>query len=428
MVFSAVFVALVFVLFVVVVALVIAILLVRDIQRKETIFHNYKIHLNQIVVVLAEWGEVLDVLPQYATDPFFSQIIEKKSLEGILPPADDERLKGYIKGLDAYPDIPFIFSYAGESGFLWYELRAHVRTDKNERVRVLVIQNVTSEAVSRLKLDSLQERVDLLLQNTGDFLWSFDADERRFSLLTPIIDEEGRVVPRSMGVQDIHTLFPGEDCALFERRINARIVDYRASGHDVNEQAFVRLRMIGDGGKMVWYSFRCKLSTTENSKLVFRGVARRMDLLLDNSMDDEEWGQDYSFASVMAMPDVRIFCVDREYKVIFGNMLFALTFGHNSPKRIVGKRLPEVVRPKYFSFMQGIISDVFETGKARSWKGPFERDGRLLWFNATPIKSRDGSTQRVMGVYIPIDIEDFNSLGRGLKISAKSPVENEDLI
>lgn len=415
----AVFVALIFVLFVVVVALVIAILLVRDIQRKETIFHNYKIHLNQIVVVLAEWGEVLDILPQYATDPFFEQIIERKSLEGILPPADDERLKSYVKGLEAYPDIPFIFSYAGEGGTNWYELRSHLRTDKNERVRVLVVQNITSEVASRLKQDALQERVDLLLQNTGDFLWTFDADERRFSLLTPIIDDEGRVVPRSMGVQDIHTLFPAEDCALFERRLNARIVDYRASGHDVNEQAYVRLRLIADGGKTVWYSFRCKLTTEENSKLVFRGVARRMDFLLDNSMEDGEWGQDFSFASIMAMPDVRLFCVDREYKVIFGNLIFALTFGHNSPKKIVGKRLAEVVRPKYFSFMQGIISDVFETGKARSWRGPFEKEGRLLWFNATPVKSLDGSTQRVMGMYILIDVDDFNlpdgDLGSGIE-------------
>ena len=68
----------------------------------------------------------------------------------------------------------------------------------------------------------------------------------------------------------------------------------------------------------------------------------------------------------------------------------------------------EVVRPRYFSLFHGVLSEVFEKGIPKAWKGPFGVGKRLLWFNAVPLKREDGFTYRVLGVYLQLDENDFN--------------------
>lgn len=409
------FAAIAFFSFLVVVALCITILLMRDSQEKQTIFSSFANHLNEFLVVLNKDGILLDVSPRTMSDPLFERILQKKTLEGVLSSAELSRYKDYIKGLESYPDIPFIFSYAGESGSQWYELRATIRRNHSERLMVLLIKNVTMDVDSRSQRDRLQENMDMLLQNTGDFLWSMDVDSRQFVLLTPITDDEGRVVPRSLGVQDLRQLMPEEDFALFEKRINARIVAFRASNRNVDVQSNLKLRLIGMNGEHVWYNFRCRIYPEENSKIVVNGSARRMDLMLESQIIDGNENLNAMFSSALAFPDVRVFCVDREYKVVGCNSSFALNFGHPSPKNLLNQRLLEVVRPKYYTFMQSVLAEVFERGKAKSWRGFFERDNRLLWFNAVPLKNLDGYTYRVVGVYIPLNKEDFTDVKKESK-------------
>jgi PAS domain-containing protein len=235
-----------------------------------------------------------------------------------------------------------------------------------------------------------------------------DIDTRKFTFLSPLMDDEGRAIPRSLGVQDIRSMMPEEDYAFFDKHLNSRIVEFRATGQNTSESRGVKLRLNGENGRLDWYAFCGRLYTEENAKIVFRGSARRLDLQLENPIVDDGDVNESVQASALAFPDIRVFWIDRDYRVCGCNQAFSLAFGKSVPKEIEGKRLLEVVRPKYFSFFHGVISEVFEKGLSKSWKGAFGVGKRLLWFNAVPIKRGDGYTHRVMGVYMQLDENDFN--------------------
>jgi PAS domain-containing protein len=203
-------------------------------------------------------------------------------------------------------------------------------------------------------------------------------------------------------------MMPEEDYAYFDKHLNARVVEFRATGQNTKENRGVKLRLNGENGRLDWYAFCGRLYTEENAKIVFRGSARRLDLQLENPIVDEGDVNESVQSSALAFPDIRVFWIDRDYKVCGCNQAFSLAFGKPVPKEIEGKRLLEVVRPKYFSFFHGVISEVFEKGLSKSWKGGFGAGKRLLWFNAVPIKRADGYTHRVLGVYMQLDENDFN--------------------
>lgn len=398
---------LLFVCFILVVALAISHMLLRELREKQKAYSSFAGHVDQFMLFMSEDYCLLDVFPRFLQDPFYEEICQKKKFSEVLSTEEYLRFLEYLKGAAAYPNIPFVFSFRGEVGVLWYELRAGQKKIAGKTLWELLLKNVTLDVDSRTQRDQLQDKVNMLMQNAGDFLWSFDVDSRQLTLLTPITDDEGRVIPRSAGPLDIHSLLRDEEYAMFEKRINARIVAFRASNQDVYENATLRMRLIGPDDQLVWYSFRCKICLEENSKLVIKGSARRMDLLTDNPIFDGDEDVNAALASLLSFPDIRLFCVDRENKIVNCNQAFALDFKFTSPKVVNGKRLLEVVRTKYYSFIQGNLSEVFEGGKPKSWKGPFNKEHRLLWFNAIPLIGKDGFVHRVMGVYIQMDEDEF---------------------
>lgn len=396
-----------FVGFVLIVALAITHMLMRGLKEKQNAYVSFAGHVNEFLLFMNRDGFLQDATPKFIRDPLYEQICQKKSFEEILTAEEYVRLNEYLKGAESYPDIPFIFSFKGESDVRWYEMRAVLRKTFGNTYWELLIKNVTLDVDSRNQRDRLQDNVDMLLQNTGDFLWSFDVDTRQMTLLTPITDEDGRVIPRSVGVQDVHSLFLDEEYSMFERRINARIMEFRSTNQNSEENASIRLRVIGPDKKLIWYSFRCKVYLEENSKLAIKGSARRMDLLFDNPIYDEVVNLDAAIGTMLSFPDIRLFCVDRENRIVSCNQSFALDFKFANPEKTFGKRLLEVVRPKYYAFIQGTLSEVFESGRAKSWKGPFNKENRLLWFNAIPLTRADGFVYRVLGVYIQMDESEF---------------------
>lgn len=398
-----------FCLLVAVVGFIIAVLLLRDMKEKQKVFANFSNYLEEFVVVLSRDGVLLDISPRYVSDPLFELLCQKRSFDEILSTEENARLKEYVASLSTYPDIPFIFAFNGELGLRWYELRAVVPQKSGEDKLFFLLKNVTLDAESRTQRDKLQENVDMLLQNTGDFLWSLDVDTREFSMLTPLMDDEGRVVPRSLGVQNLRSMMRKEDFNLFEKRINERIVNFRALGHDTGEGRSLKLRLVDSEGGFTWYSFSCRMSVEENSKVVFRGAARRMDMVLESPVFSSGDSKNEMLSTVLAFPDIRVFWIDRDYRVVGCNRAFALGFRMADPREAVNRRLQNVVQAKYFSFMQGVLSKVFESGRAMSWKGPFGTDQSVLVFNAVPLKNDEGFVHRVLGVYMLLDLKDFKS-------------------
>ena len=396
-----------FVCFLVITAFVISVLLIRDLLNKQKIYSNFAGYLSDFLVIISKEGRLIDASPTYISDPLYDQILRQKSFKRVFSAAEFKRFSEYVRGLDAYPDIPFVFSQDMGDGLNWYEIRARQKQGGDVHM-VLLLKNVTLDVESRTQRDELKEKVDMLLQSTGDFLWSMDVDSRTFTFLTPLVDDEGRAIPRSQGVQDIRAMMPEEDYAFFDKQLNARIVEFRAKGQDSGENRGVRLRLMGEDGKLDWYAFCGRLYTEENAKIVFRGSARKLDLQLEKLITEDPSVSESTQVAALAFPDIRLFWIDREYKICGCNQAFSLAFGSPIPKEIEGKRLLEVVRPRYFSLFHGVLSEVFEKGLSKSWKGPFGAGRRLLWFNAVPLKRDDGYTYRVLGVYLQLDENDFN--------------------
>jgi PAS domain-containing protein len=402
-------IALSFVCFLVTTAFVISVLLIRDLLHKQKIYSNFSGFLSDFLVIISKEGRLIDASPSYISDPLYNLIMRKKSFKKVFSAPEYKRFSEYIRGLDAYPDIPFVFSQDAGDGLNWYEIRARQKQEGDVHM-VLLLKNVTLDVESRTQRDELKEKVDMLLQSTGDFLWSMDVDSRKFTFLTPLVDDEGRAIPRTQGVQDIRAMMPEEDYAFFDKHLNARIVEFRAKGQDFSETRGVRLRLEGENGKLDWYAFCGRLYTEENAKIVFRGSARRLDLQLETPVVEASAMSESTQVSALAFPDIRLFWIDRDYKICGCNQAFSLAFGSPIPEDIKGKRLLEVVRPRYFSLFHGVLSEVFEKGLSKSWKGPFGVGKRLLWFNAVPLKRPDGYTYRVLGVYLQLDENDFSSV------------------
>ncbi|MCF0221010.1 MAG: hypothetical protein HUK19_01815 [Fibrobacter sp.] len=396
--------------FAIIIALAISHVLIRGFTDKLNAYKNFSGSVNEFILFVSKEGLLQDALPRSVDDPFYERLCEKGSFDEILSEEDFTRMKEYIKGAEAYPDIPFIFSFKGENGTRWYEMKAFMKKSLSHSHWEFLVKNVTMDVDLRKQVDRAKSNLDLLLQNTGDFLWSFDVDTRQITLLTPITDEDGRVIPRSVGVQDIHALLLDEEYSMFERRINARIMAFRASNFkDMDENSSIKLRLVGSDGNLVWYCFRYRVYLEENARILIKGSARRMDLLFDNPIYDDCVNLDAAIGTMLSFPDIRIFCVDRDYRIVSCNQAFALDFKYMSPEKSFGKRLLEVVKPKYYSFIQGTLSEVFESGKAKSWKGPFNKENRLLWFNAIPLTKTEGFVYRAMGVYIQMDAADFKN-------------------
>jgi len=400
-------IALSFVCFFMITAFVISVLLIRDLLNKQKIYSNFAGYLSDFLVIVSKEGRLIDASPTYISDPLYDLILRQRSFKKVFSAAEFKRFSEYVRGLDAYPDIPFVFSQDMGEGLNWYEIRARQKQGGDVHM-VLLLKNVTLDVESRTQRDELKEKVDMLLQSTGDFLWSMDVDSRKFTFLTPLVDDEGRAIPRTQGVQDIRAMMPEDDYAFFDKHLNARIVEFRAKGQNSSENRGVRLRLMGENGKLDWYAFCGRLYTEENAKIVFRGSARKLDLQLENPVTGESVVSESTQVSALAFPDIRLFWIDRDYKICGCNQAFSLAFGSPIPKDIEGKRLLEVVRPRYFSLFHGVLSEVFEKGLSKSWKGPFGVGKRLLWFNAVPLKRDDGYTYRVLGVYLQLDENDFN--------------------
>lgn len=396
-----------FVFFLFFVALFISILLIRDAREKQKAYSNFSDYLGEFQVVLSKNGTLLDAAPKYVSDPLFESICQEKNFKNILSEQEYARLQGYVKGLASYPDIPFIFRFETDQGTRWYELRAYIQKKSDDDNAVFLIKNVTLDVESRNQRDELELEKNMLLQNTGDFLWSIEVDSRRFTLLTPMLDDEGRVVPRSVGVQDLHALLSEKDYAIFEKRLNERIVEFRASGHDSEGTRGIRLRMYKADGTPCWYTFVGRLIVEEGEKMVFRGVARRMELLHENPVFEDGSDSSSLLSAAFALPDVRVVWMDRDYKVEGCNQAFSSAFNHETPDEVKGLRLYEVVGPRYYSFFERHLSEVFVRGKPYSWKGPFGVSDSMLWINAVPLSNLDGETNKILMVYMFLNAKSF---------------------
>lgn len=383
--------------------------------QKQKLYDKFQGSVNEFIVVLSRRREFLYGLPMYTSDPLFARLSSGETFQDLLQPKDWSRMKLYFDEVEKHQNMLFVFSVkidptnvnSDQSRVQWYEMKTVLDYVSVQEYRyICFIKNFTRENENRKERERIQVRLDNLLQNTGDFLWNFEVDERKFRLLTPLMDEEHRVIPQSTGYVDIRKMMPESDYNLLNSVVNARVKDFHTYGSRGDPFETIKLRLYGVDKAMVWYCFRCRLMNDEDNRLVLQGSARRMDMVLDNPVSDDD-DKEAMLSAALSFPDVRVLWVDTNFTIQGCNQAFATDFQIVNPKDIYGKNLDTVFTSRILPHVSKIFSDVFDTGRSVAWKGGFMKENSLLMFNAVPLKSKDNVLHSVLGVYMMLDKSDF---------------------
>ena len=389
-----------------IVVCVVCILLIREVRKRQKLYRRFPGLSSEGLVVLSQKLDFLYCQPLFADDPLFDKLIQGSSFQEILDSKDWARMRQFFEETEKHRDMSFLFSMKlDEKEILWYELHCftqHVSVAESQYV--CFIKNITKEQQGRRERKYLQDNLDLLLKTTGDLLWSMDIEKRQIKFLTPVLDEDLQYIPQFAGGVERSSIMPEEDCALLDDLANRYIRMYK-SDKSIVEKAFppVKVRLYGKDKSLLWYNVRGLLDYDESGNLVFQGVARRLDVMMDNFIFDSSQNQNALFSAALSLPNLRVFWVDREYRILGANQGFANDFGIIDLETIQGKPLNKVVNSKSQLFFNKVLSEVFGTGRRVSWTSEGDKLDKPIVFNVVPLKVEAGIVLQAMCVYSRMD-------------------------
>ena len=407
--------------------LIVTILLLLDYWKRQKLYTLFAGNLGEFIVVLSDKFEFISSLPQFMSDPLFDNLSKDRLFRDILPPKDWARLKLYFDDIDKHPEMPFMFSYKRDDGTtLWFEMRCqHQRLSMDESRYICLIKNISNTVENQHRLDEAETKLKSLLRNTGDFLWKFDFESRQLFLLTPMMDDDYRDVPRSGGVVDIESLMPEDDFKLLERVMNECMMKaggdaaYDDKGHLLDEQSqlnrlanenarfgTLKIRCWNSEKNLVWYDFRGHLAPDDEDRIVMMGSARRVETSPEIPFLMKSGVEESLINSLFNFPNIGIFWVDRNFTILGCNNAFATDSGFAKTDEVVNQSLKDVISVKYLPYYDSMIRDVFDNGSPKSWKGKFDDSNLICTINVVPmLKSllKSGYTvSRVLCVYMRI--------------------------
>ena len=390
-----------------VVVCIVCVMLLRDSRKKQRFYRRFGKNVGEGLVVLSQHLEYLYSLPLFAEEPLLELLVQGQSFQDLLDPKDWSRMRLFFMETEKHRDIPFLFSVKQDDmTVLWYELRCFIhRVSLAEFHYVCFLKNITREQESRRERKILQNNLDLMQKTTGAFLWSMDVEKRLVKFLTPIMDEDFLILPQSSGGVELASIIFEEDVVLLEKLMNRYIREYRADKSVVEKNRVyppVRIRLFNKNGDLVWFNLRGIISYDEEGNLVFQGVANRLDLMLDNFIFDPDQNENALFSAAMSLPDLRVFWVDRDYRILGANQCFANAFRIQELSSIQGKTLNSVVDSKPLLYFSKVLSEVFETGRRVSWISEGDKLDEPMIFNVVPMKVETGVVQQALCVYIRI--------------------------
>ena len=392
----------------------VAILYIRDNREKQKLYKLFAGHMGEFIVVLSPKMEFLYGLPIFSSDPFFGMLNRERSLEDFLPAADWIRVCAYFKDTDRHPNMPFMLSYDdGGDTPIWYELRCVKKYYSSVEFHyVCFIRNISKEVEIRKNKEDIESKLRMLLENTGDFIWKFDVENHRLTSLTQVSGDRYRIIPIPMGEVDLHMLVPPQDYAVLMDLINQHVLAYHRTGNVEDGDVNTKIRGYRTDKSMVWYDLHCKLEVGDDGHLFYRGVARRMDVMLDNPLFSSEEEKDAMLAAAMSFPDIRTFWVDRNFIVQGCNQAFSLDMKRSDPEHVKGISLESLPAEKLSPMVAKKINDVFNMRKSVAWKDVYMSSDQYIVFNAVPLTSDKGLVQSVMCLYMLLGHNDFKSVNK----------------
>ena len=310
--------------------------------------------------------------------------------------------------------MPFMLSYDdGGDSPIWYELRCVKKYYSSVEFHyVCFIRNISKEVEIRKNKEDIESKLRMLLENTGDFIWKFDVETHRLTSLTQASGDRYRIIPIPMGEVDLHMLVPPQDYAVLMDLINQHVLAYHRTGNIEDGDVNTKIRGYRTDKSMVWYDLHCKLEVNDDDHLFYRGVARRMDVMLDNPLFSSDEEKDAMLAAAMSFPDIRTFWVDRNFIVQGCNQAFSLDMMRIDPEQLKGTSLEALPTEKFSPMVAKKIDDVFNMRKSVVWKDVYMSSDQYIVFNAVPLTSDKGLVQSVMCLYLLLGRNDFKSANK----------------
>ena len=387
----------------------VAILYIRDNREKQKLYRLFAGHMGEFIVVLSPKIEFLYGLPIFSSDAFFGMLARERSLEDFLSAADWIRMSAYFKDTDRHPNMPFVFSYDdGGDTPIWYELRCVKKYYSSVEFHyVCFIRNISKEVEIRKNKEDADSKLRMLLENTGDFIWKFDVENRKLISLTQASGDIYRIIPIPVGEVDLHMLVPPQDYAVLMDLINQHVLAYHRTGNIDDGDVNTKIRGYRTDKSLVWYDLHCKLEVNDDGHLFYRGVARRMDVMLDNPLFSSEEEKDAMLSAAMSFPDIRTFWVDRNFIVQGCNQAFSLDMKRSDPEQVKGEPLKSLLSERFSPMFAKKIDDVFNMQKSVIWRDVYMSTDQYIIFNAVPLTSEKGLVQRVMCLYLLWNRNDF---------------------
>lgn len=397
----------------------VAILYIRDNREKQKLYRLFAGHMGEFIVVLSPKMEFLYGMPIFSSDPFFAMINRERSLEDFLPAADWIRLSAYFKDMDRHPNMPFVLSYDdGGDAPIWYELRCIKKYYSSVEFHyVCFIRNISKEVEIRKSKEDADSKLRMLLDNTGDFIWKFDIENHRLTSLTQASGDGYRIIPIPVGEVDLHQLVPPQDYTVLMDMINQHVLAYHRTGNIDDGDVNTKIRGYRTDKSLVWYDLHCRLEMNDDGHMFYRGVARRMDVVLDNPLFGSDEEKDAMLAASMSFPDIRLFWVDRNFIVQGCNQAFSLDMKRSTPSQVKGESLNKLISEKHSPMIAKKIDDVFSMQKSVVWNDVYMSPDQFIVFNAVPLTTDCGMVQSVMCLYLllnrndilPTNVENINN-------------------
>jgi hypothetical protein len=197
--------------------------------------------------------------------------------------------------------------------------------------------------------------------------------------------------------------------------INQRVLTYHRTGNIDDGDVNTKIRGYRTDKTLVWYDLHCKLEVNDDGHLFYRGVARRMDVMLDNPLFNSEEEKDAMLSAAMSFPDIRTFWVDRNFVIQGCNQAFALDMKRSDPEQIRGEALESLLSEKHSPMIVKKIDDVFNMQRSVIWRDLYMSSDQYIVFNAVPLTSEKGLVQRVMCLYLLLNRNDIEPIKKEIR-------------
>ncbi len=329
--------------------------------------------------------------------------------------------------LRAYPDPAYRqwvistwqhrMDHARQTGAPFEALEVTIRAKDGTTCTVLATASMVEESMSGLHLVTLyditerkaaeerlrvsEEHYRMLAENVSDVIWVIDLKSRRFTYVSPSVQQRHGYAPEEIMAQPIEALLTAESARQLDDNIrqmlstmstgrttravhSMEITQRHRDGREVHSEILTRFIVDADGVPTALVGVSRDITERKEATRALSESRNLLQTIVD------------------ALP-IRVFWKDRELRYLGCNPPFARDAGKSCPDELLGKDDFQMMWAEHAELYRADDRAVMASGIPKLFyeeplTGP---DGRALWLSTSklPLRGADGGIVGVLGVY-----------------------------